>query len=196
MRARSDERDVRPRSDTGATAWLARHMPTRETFERIRWLRPIAHRVLLPQLWRFHRRSVSRGVALGVFVGVIIPVAHTFVAALLALPAKANVPVAALTTFIANPLTIPPIWYSAYWLGTWLLHGGAPVGRGLVPAPIDSWRGWFHWLLSNAAPATATGLVVIAVLGSAVGYLLASFGWRWWTARKWRTRHGRSHHGA
>ena len=28
----------------------------------------------------------------------------------------------------------------------------------------------------------------IAVISAAVGYLLASFGWRWWIARKWRSR--------
>jgi len=168
--------------------WIARHMPTREMFQRVSWLRPIAHRVLLPQLWRFHRRSVARGVALGVMVGILVPVAHTILAALFALPARANVAVAALTTFIANPLTIPPIWYAAYWLGTWLLHGGAPSRAGPVKAPLDSWEGWLHWLLSEGAPATAVGLIVIAVVGAAIGYLAASFGWRWWTARKWRNR--------
>ena len=90
-----------------------RHMPTRETFERIRWLRPIAHRILLPELWRFHRRSVPRGVALGIVVGVLMPVAQTVFAALFALPARANVPVAAVTTLITNPITTPPIWLAA-----------------------------------------------------------------------------------
>ena len=41
------------------------------------------------------RRSVPRGVAVGLFVAVIIPVMHTFIAALLAIPARANVAVAA-----------------------------------------------------------------------------------------------------
>ena len=94
-------------------AWANRNMPTRETFEKIKWLRPISHRILLPELWRFHRRSVPRGVALGIIVGVLIPVAQTVFAALFALPAKANVPVAALTTFITNPFTTPPIWVAA-----------------------------------------------------------------------------------
>ena len=170
-------------------AWSHRNMPTRETFERIRWLRPIAHRILLPELWRFHRRSVPRGVALGIIVGVMLPVAQTVFAALLALPAKANVPVAALTTFITNPVTTPPIWYAAYKIGSWVLKVDAmtpvrPLTRNVDSTAVD----WLQWLLSDAAPATALGLVIISVLGAAVGYLIASFGWSWWIARKWKRR--------
>ena len=178
------------RSIGAVGAWCGRNMPTRETFERIRWLRPVAHRVLLPQLWRFHRRSVPRGVALGILVGVLIPVAQTIVAALLALPARANVPVAALTTFITNPFTTPPIWIGAYWLGSWMLRLDALTQTRPLEAQLQSEAGgWLLWLTSTAAPALAVGLLAIAVVAAGVGYLAASFGWRWWTARKWRTRH-------
>jgi uncharacterized protein (DUF2062 family) len=163
--------------------WSERNMPKRETFERIRWLRPIAHRILLPELWRFHRRSVPRGVALGVVVGVLIPVAQTVFAALLALPARANVPVAALTTFLTNPFTTPPIWVAAYWLGRKLLaldSDGSLVQHEAV--------GWLQWLVSEAGPATAVGLVAISVIGAIIGYALAAFWWRYWVAHKWRKR--------
>src|SRR3546814_3707203 len=48
--------------------------------------------------------------------------AQVAVAALLALSCRANVPVAALTTFITNPLTTPIVWVIAYKVGNWLLH--------------------------------------------------------------------------
>jgi uncharacterized protein (DUF2062 family) len=164
-------------------AWSHRNMPTRDTFERIGWLRPIAHLILLPELWRFHRRSVPRGVALGIIVGVMIPVAQTIIAAVLALPSRANVPVAALTTFLTNPVTTPPIWVAAYWIGSWMLRID-PVNQRVESEAM----GWLQWLLSDAAPATALGLVVISVVGAAIGYLIASWGWRYWIARKWRRR--------
>ena len=169
--------------------WVHRNMPREETFEKNRFLRPIAHRVLRPELWRFHRRSVPRGVALGVLVGILVPVAQTVFAALLALPARANVPVAALTTFLTNPFTTPPIWVGAYWVGKWLLHidAGTP-GRPIATQLNSQAGGWLRWLLSDAAPATAVGLVVIAVIGAAIGYLLAAFWWRFWIAHKWRQR--------
>jgi uncharacterized protein (DUF2062 family) len=168
--------------------WAERNMPKRESFERNRFLKPIAHRVLAPELWRFHRRSVPRGVALGVLVGILVPVAQTLFAALLALPARANVPVAAVTTFLTNPLTTPPIWLAAYWLGHRLLQvDGSGPGDPLSKLETEA-VGWLSWLLSDAAPATALGLLVLAVVGAALGYLLAAFWWRWWIAHKWRQR--------
>jgi uncharacterized protein (DUF2062 family) len=171
-------------------AWSQKNLPKRETFEKIRWLRPIAHRILLPELWRFNRRSVPRGVALGIVVGVMIPVAQTVVAALLALPTRANVPVAALTTFITNPVTTPPIWIAAYWLGGWILQlDEMTAGRTLSTHAHGQAGDWLRWLLSAAAPATVVGLIAISIVGALIGYLITSFGWRFWIAHKWRHRH-------
>ena len=71
--------------------WVARNLPRREDMAKRRWIRPFAHRVLRPELWRFTRRSVPRGVALGALVGIIIPFAQILFAAILALPVRANV---------------------------------------------------------------------------------------------------------
>src|SRR3954453_10429363 len=107
--------------------WLNRHLPTREPIGRNRLLRPFASHLRHPSLWRLNRRSVPRGVAIGLFVAVMIPVMHTFVAAILAIPARANVAVAALLTMVVNPLTIPPLYVAAYRIGSWELHYDANV---------------------------------------------------------------------
>ena len=104
------------------TAWTHRNLPTREQMARNRVIRPFAGRVLRSELWRFTRRSVPRGVALGILVGVIVPVAQILFAALMCLSVRANVPVAALTTFITNPVTTPLIWVFSYKVGAWLLQ--------------------------------------------------------------------------
>ena len=56
--------------------WLAdlirKHTPTREGMAQNKYLAPIAHRFLSPELWRFTRRSVPRGVALGIFSGLVV----------------------------------------------------------------------------------------------------------------------------
>jgi uncharacterized protein (DUF2062 family) len=164
-------------------------MPRREELAKNRWLKPISHRVLRSELWRFTRRSVPRGVALGVVVGILIPVAQTFFAALLALPFRANVPVAALTTFLTNPLTTPPLWVAAYYLGNWMLKLDSVTPDTDMTRQAQGWlNDWLAWLLSNAAPATAVGLVTLAFLGAILFYLLSALGWRLWIARKWRRR--------
>jgi uncharacterized protein (DUF2062 family) len=168
-----------------AAGWCRRNLPTRESMERSRMLRPVAHRVLAPELWRFTRRSVPRGVALGMVAGVMFPVAQIAIAAVIALPFRANVPVAALTTFITNPFTTPLILIAAYQIGRWVLHVDAPV----VAQPVaQAATGWLQWLW-EAGPATVTGLVIIAAIGAVLGYGLSALGWRLWIARKWRNRH-------
>ena len=163
-------------------------MPTREQMARNRWIRPFAHRVLRSELWRFTRRSVPRGVALGILVGVLIPVAQTVFAAIFALPSRANVPVAAVTTFITNPLTTPAIWAFSIWVGRRLLGHGPNepiVAAGHLPEQVV---GWSEWLLRDIGPALGLGLVVVSVVAAAIGYVIAAFTWRIWIARKWRQR--------
>lgn len=170
-------------------AWCRRNLPTRESMERSRLLRPVAHRVLAPELWRFTRRSVPRGVALGMITGILFPVAQIAFSAVLALPIRANVAVASLVTFISNPLTTPFIWAAAYWTGKWALRFDAVVPG--QPVRGAARLGWVQWLMSDAAPALAMGLLILSVVSAVAGYVLATIGWRLWIARKWRTRHRR-----
>lgn len=177
--------------------WLRANMPTRESMESNRLLRPVAHRVMEPGLWRFNRRSVPRGVALGMVAGFLFPVAQIAIAALFALPFRANVPVAALTTFITNPFTTPFLWFLAYKIGSWILHSDAPA----IAQPAAEATGWlqtitgaFHWLWAQG-PAFGLGLIVLTSLCAVVGYAATALGWRLWIARKWRHRHAHSHSG-
>src|SRR3546814_14320512 len=95
-------------------AWVRRHIPTREHIARNRLLKPVAHRILAPSLWRFTRRSVPRGVALGILTGPLFPFAHMPPAALYAFPARANVPTAGLVSLSNPPPTVPPPGYDTY----------------------------------------------------------------------------------
>ncbi|MDR7103503.1 DUF2062 domain-containing protein [Croceicoccus sp. BE223] len=163
-------------------------MPTREQMEANRFIRPYAHRVLRSELWRFTRRSVPRGVALGIAAGIIIPLGQIFVAAMLALPFRANVPVAAALTFVTNPITTPLVWLFANWLGSFLLRIDevtrvAPVSVAMQQTDFDRFLEW----LTGETLVTAFGLVALAVFTSALGYLVSGWIWRWIVARK-RTR--------
>ena len=167
-------------------AWSRRNLPTRESMEKSRLLRPVAHRVLAPELWRFTRRSVPRGVALGMVTGILFPVAQIPLSALLALPFRANVPTAALTTFITNPFTTPFLWALAYWIGRIVLRLDQVVpGTPLQDAAQST---WIQWLMSDAAPAIAVGLLIVTAIFAIGGYFLSLWGWRIWIAHKWKTR--------
>ena len=165
-------------------AWGKRNMPTRDQMARSRW---VPKSVLRSELWRFTRRSVPRAVALGLLVGILLPFAQIIFAAILSLPSRANVPIAALTTFVTNPLTTPLIWAASYQVGNALLHIDDRAGGALdrLFALTDIWSA-MQWLTSEGK-SLALGLVIVAVVSASVGYLLSGLVWRWWIGHKRRT---------
>ncbi len=165
-------------------AWGKRNMPTRDQMARSRW---VPKSVLRSELWRFTRRSVPRAVALGLLVGILLPFAQIIFAAILSLPSRANVPIAAVTTFITNPFTTPFIWAASYQVGNAFLHidnrAGGAIDR--LFALTDMWSA-IEWLTSEGK-ALALGLVIVAVISASLGYLLSGVGWRWWIGHKRRS---------
>ena len=168
--------------------WLRHHIPTRENIHRYRLLRPFAPHLSRPALWRMTPRSVPRGVALGLFVGVIIPVMHTAIAAILAIPLRANVAITAVFTLAVNPLTIPPLYYAAYRIGSWELHHDATL---VNPAPAERFSGelsrMLFWIHQASGP-IAVGVLTIAVGAAAIGYLTSAIAWRSWLGSRLRQR--------
>jgi hypothetical protein len=173
--------------------WIAKNMPRREDLAESRWIKPFGQRVLHSEFWRFTRRSVPRGVGVGLLVGIflMIPGLQIVGAALLAIPFRANVPVAALMTFLSNPATTPFILLASLEIGSRLGFRTDIESFNALRASGASAGEWFSWLFSDAAPALITGLLIIAVAAALVGYLLSIGIWRWWQARKWRRRHAR-----
>ncbi|GAA4813157.1 hypothetical protein GCM10023232_05660 [Sphingosinicella ginsenosidimutans] len=164
--------------------WIARHIPTRESIEKHRLLRPFAHHLGKPDLWHFNHRSVPRGVAIGLGIGVIIPFMHTFVAAIFAIPARANVVLAAAFTLVVNPLTIPPMYWAAYRIGRWELHYDALVTD---PETARQASGEFARLLfwiHEASGPIALGIVTLALSAAAIGYVASALAWRAWLWRR------------
>ncbi|HYJ30500.1 MAG TPA: DUF2062 domain-containing protein, partial [Allosphingosinicella sp.] len=123
-------------------------MPTREELEKSRWIKPFGGRVMRSEYWRFTRRSVPRGVAVGLWVGIfaLIPGIQIIGSALLSLPFRANIPVAAAMTFLTNPFTTPFLLAASYFVGSGLGLGGH---QG-VPGRHASVGEWLGWLFSDA----------------------------------------------
>lgn len=88
----------------------------------LRWLKPVAAK---RELWRLDRRRVAVGLAVGAFFGIMVPVAQILVATAVAFALRANLPAAALGTFVSNPLTIAPLYAAAYATGAAVL--GLPL---------------------------------------------------------------------
>lgn len=172
------------RSKTWAMDVIRKNTPTREEMAQNRFLAPVAHRVLSPELWRFTRRSVPRGVALGLFAAFIFPLGQILISTFLALPVRANVPLAALVTFVTNPFTLP-FWAAlAYKLGDFVLNFGT-TAPAVVHAKVASSGAWAWFADAYAvAGATLVGYLMLSFLTPVIGYLLSGWVWRAVVSRK------------
>lgn len=169
--------------------WAERRMPKREDILGNRFVRPFAHYLADPVLWHLSRRSVARGAAVGLFVGIMVPVAQTPVAALMAVPARGNIAIAALATFVTNPFTTPAILFGAYETGSWMLRlNGKPH---TARAASEGWLlQTLQWLGDLALP-TAIGLLLFSVIAAIVVYYATHLSWRIWVSRRWAQRKAR-----
>lgn len=152
-------------------ASLQKALPTRESLAQHAWLRPVAHHLLDPQLWRLQHESVARGVAIGTFWAFVIPLGQTFLAAAHCTWWRGNIPAAAVMTMLTNPLTF------GFWL--WLAY---PVGNLFLgtPLPPDAGpdAGWASGLRDVGGP-VLLGMGIFGVGGAALAYGLVKLGWRW-----------------
>jgi len=140
-----------------------------------------------------HRRSVPRAVALGLGVGIVIPVMHTLLAALLAIPLRANVAIAAAFTFLVNPLTIPALYYLAYRTGLWEMHADAAVTNAAAAQHFSGELSRLLFWVHEASGPIALGILTIAAVAAFAGYWLTALVWRMLLANKrWRRRKDRA----
>jgi len=168
--------------------WLRKHIPTRDSIHRYRLLKPFSRQLSKPELWRMHRRSVPRAVALGLGIGIIIPFMHTVIAAILAIPLRANVALAAAFTLVVNPLTIPPMYYAAYRIGSWELHHDATLVDPSTAERASGELARFLFWIHEASGPIALGILTIAATAAAFGYVVSAVLWRAWLQSKWRER--------
>jgi nucleotide-binding universal stress UspA family protein/uncharacterized protein (DUF2062 family) len=164
---------------------MKRWFPTRERLLQSRWLRPIAHRLHDEHLWHADRSSVARGVAIGLFFGLLLPVAQFLFAVLTAIALRGNVAIAAGSTLITNPLTFAPIYWLAHRVGSWLIGGrideAAAQRLEAQAEAIAAEQGFLEsmwYSVQSAGAPLALGLAVLAVAASLVGFGLAWVLWR------------------
>ena len=148
-----------------------------------------------PNLWHLNRRSVPGAFAIGLFAGLIPGPLQMLTALLLCVPLRKNIPVALVTTFYTNPVTIVPIYLVAYEYGA-LLLGVRGAGARIRTFEMDwtdwiaSARGMLDWALSLGKP-LAVGLVALALTLAVAGYFAVRIGWRLYVVAAWRARAAR-----
>lgn len=171
---------------------LRARLPTREQIAGNRWLAWLGPWLHQTKLWHWSRRGVALGVALGVFFGLLIPIAQIPLSVASAVVMRANIPAAALSTLVTNPVTFGPIYYGAYQLGVWVT-GSKQLPKTLnledAKAATESNPDLSVWQrITQLGKPLMVGLAITAVLTGLLTYGLITLVWRWRTVRKRRDR--------
>ncbi|APW45245.1 DUF2062 domain-containing protein [Rhodoferax antarcticus] len=168
-------------------------LPTPEQILGNRWLAWLRPWLKEPKLWHWSRRGVAMGVALGVFFGLLIPVAQIPLSVAAAIVLRANVPTAVASTLVSNPVTFGPIYYGAYRLGVWVTGSKERpktinLANPQIPVVDEKISAWQR--INSLGKPLLVGLSITAVLMGLLTYGTISLVWRW---RVWAKRRSRAH---
>ena len=112
-------------------------------------------------------RYVATGMAIGVFVAVTptIPF-HTAIALALAFILKGSKPAAVIGVWFSNPLTIPPLYYGSFKIGTLLLREPLPddINFESIPDLLD--------LGLDVTLAMIIGGVLLGIITAVIAYFV------------------------
>ena len=159
-----------------------RYMPNPEYLKEHPSLRFLGKLLHEPNLWHLNRHSVARAMALGLFAAFIPLPMQMLLAASLAVTCRANLPIAVGLVWLTNPITMPPVFYCTYQLGSWLLQTPA------ITLPDSLTWNWISAELNALWQPFLLGSVVTGVLAGALGYGLTMLFWRWKVRHSWHKR--------
>jgi uncharacterized protein (DUF2062 family) len=161
---------------------LKRIMPDAKTIRNHKHLRIFGTLLHSANLWHLNKRSASGAFAVGLFM-CFVPVPFQMVlAAAGAIAFQVNLPLSVALVWITNPVTMPPIFYSSYLVGTWLI--GTPEGDFNFELTID-------WLINGLGAIWQPfllGCFVCGSIASVTSYALIRLLWRLNVMRQWNKR--------
>lgn len=117
-----------------------------------------------------NRKSISRGIGLGIFIG-FIPMPFQMLAVLAFIPLlRFNVPIAIAMVWLSNPITMPPMYYMEYETGLYFM------GQEALPN-IELTLEWFETNFEEILVPLYIGTIFYSVSGSILAYLLINILW-------------------
>lgn len=174
---------------------VKKYLPASDKVSQHRLLRWLGPTLTKPSLWQINRRSIALGLAIGVFWGLLIPLAQIPFAAIAAVLLRANLAIAVGSTLVTNPFTFAPVYFLAYQFGEWVLGDKGPevteamLSEQMSQVSVTS-TGWIDQIGGIAAP-LFTGLLVFACVGAVLCYLTVSVLWRLAVVLRYRKRQRR-----
>ncbi len=165
--------------------FIKRFLPHPDRIKGSKSLRFLGTLIHDPNLWHLNRHSVSRAMAIGLFWAMIPMPLQMLAAAVVAIPARANLPISVGLVWLTNPITMPPVFYCSYKFGTWM------TGTPALQMPDRITLGWIGQVLQSHWQPLYLGSLVLGLLLAGLAYLITNSYWHWWVRHNWRKRQER-----
>ena len=136
-------------------------------------------------LWHMRRRSVAGACAIGLFCAFIPIPFQMLLAAGLAIIFRCNLPISVALVWVTNPITMPPLFFLAYKVGTFLTE------TNLGPFEFELSFNWLFTELRERWKPFLVGCLFTGTVAGLFGFILARVLWRirvisFWNRRKLR----------
>ncbi|MDO6681182.1 DUF2062 domain-containing protein [Oceanobacter sp. 5_MG-2023] len=164
---------------------LKRIFPTPEQVQTNKSLQFLSPLFAKPNLWHLNRRSVARAFLVGLFAAFLPLPFQMGIAALIAFYANANMPISVGLVWISNPLTIPPIFYTTYLFGTWILN--TPSREFHIELSLD----WVLTELTQVWEPLIVGSLTTGIVLGVASYFIVDWSWRKHVWDNWKKRAAR-----
>ena len=140
-----------------------RYIPHKESIASNSIIRLFDEYLHDPNIWHIHRRSSAGGAAIGVFCAFIpIPI-QTLSAAALAILFRMNLPIAIFFSFLANPITVPFIFFYSYKLGSILFGLEENKITNIIPENTTIIE-WFNTIFLNIWEPLLIGCLILGLI--------------------------------
>jgi len=165
---------------------IKKYLPNEHKLKENPSLKWIAKYIQHPSLWHLNRKSVSRAFLTGIFCAFLPIPLQMLVAALIAIMLRANMVISISLVWITNPITMPPIFYFTYKVGTFLL-GSEPLDNNMAFTLeyLGSQLSSIWWPL-------IAGSLFCATIFGAIAYVIINVFWVWQVRSSWNKRSSRS----
>jgi len=165
--------------------FIQRFFPEPATLRNRRELRFLGTLLDDPFLFHLNRHSVAGACALGLFVAFIPVPGQMLIAALLAILLRVNLVLSVAMVWTTNPLTMPPIFYFCYRVGSWVMD------KHPERMPFTLTLEWFWQELGVIWQPFLLGCFIVGISISALAYLMVNLLWRLSVIRAMRRRRKR-----
>jgi uncharacterized protein len=158
--------------------WLRGLEPTARAHLERGWMVQFQPWLERRALFRFQRQPLARGVAAGMFCGLIPGPLQIPGTLLVCAWLRGNIVAGAVATFYTNPLTTVPLYAMAFYLGALVMPGAQtlPAWASVAPDGGFSVQALAAWMQALGTP-LLVGLPTLGLLLAALGYAAVQLMW-------------------